>query len=130
MFVGETYLNPETAENELILSIGKDPNILVNRKKLNDKSKTNFLSNKKVQDFVFEISVRNNKKEAIDIEIEDNYPISANADIEVILTEKDGASVNTETGKLTWNLNLKPNETKKIKFGYQIKSAKDKNIRL
>lgn len=130
LYVGETYLNPDAATNELSLSVGKDPNILVSRKIVNEKSQTKILSSKKVQDFVYEISVRNNKKEAIKIEVEDNYPISSNSDIEVVLTDKDGATVNTETGKLTWNVNLKPNESKTIKFGYQIKYAKDKNISL
>ena len=130
LFVGETNLSPDAENNELSLSVGKDPNILVSRKKLNEKSQTKILSNKKVQDFVYEIAIRNNKKEAITIEVEDNYPISANSEIEVILTDKDGATVTTETGKLTWNISLKPNETKKIKFGYQIKYPKDKNIQL
>jgi uncharacterized protein (TIGR02231 family) len=130
LFVGETYLNPDADNNQLTLSVGKDPNILVSRKKINEKSQTKILSSKKIQDFNYEIAVRNNKKEAIKIIVEDNYPISTNADIEVALTDKDGATVDTETGKLTWYISLKPNETKKIKFGYQIKYAKDKNIQL
>ncbi len=87
-----------------------------------------MLSSRKVQDFVYEISVRNNKKTPIEILLEDQIPISTSTDIEVSLTDKDGGNVNQETGKITWDLNIKPNETKKIRFGYQIKSAKDKNL--
>ena len=57
--------------------------------------------------------------------LEDQIPISSNNDIEIIITDKGGANINSETGKMTWDLSLKPNETKKIRFGYQIKSAKE-----
>ena len=62
--------------------------------------------------------------------LEDQIPISSSTDIEVALTDKDGGNVNQETGKISWNLNIKPNETKKIRFGYQIKSAKEKKLEI
>lgn len=128
MYVGKTYVNANANEDELRLSLGKDQNISVTRTMINDKSGTKTLSSRKVQDFVYEISIRNNKKESISIIVEDQIPISSNTDIEITLTDKDGATADTEKGKLTWEINLKPNETKKIRFGYQVKSAKDKNL--
>ena len=83
-----------------------------------------------MQDFVYEISVRNNKKEAISLIVEDQIPVSSNSDIEITLTDKANANVDAEKGKLNWELNIKPNESKKIRFGYQVKSAKDKNLGL
>lgn len=128
MYVGKTFVNANTNEDELRLSLGKDQNISVTRTMINDKSGSKTLSSRKVQDFVYEISVRNNKKESISIIVEDQIPISSNSDIEVTLSDKGGAKVEDEKGKLTWNINLKSNETKKIRFGYQIKSAKDKAV--
>ena len=93
---------------------------------INDKSGTKTLSSHKVQDFVYEISIRNNKKEIVALIVEDQIPISSNTDIEITLTDKGGAKVDEEKGKLTWEINLKPNETKKIRFSYEVKSAKDK----
>jgi len=128
MYVGKTFVNANANEDDLRLSLGKDPNISVSRTVISDKSGTKTLSSRKVQDYVYEISVRNNKKENVSIVIEDQMPISSNNDIEITLTDKDGAKVNTEKGTLSWELNLKSNETKKIRFGYQVKSAKDKNL--
>lgn len=130
MYVGKTYVNANANEDDLRLSLGKDQNIVVSRTLINDKSGTKTLSSRKVQDFVYEISVRNNKKEAITLIVEDQIPVSSNTDIEITLTDKGGANLNTEKGKLNWELNVKPNETKKIRFGYQVKSAKDKNLGL
>ena len=128
MYVGKTYVNANANEDELRLSLGKDQNISVIRTMINDKSGSKTLSSRKVQDFVYEISVRNNKKENVSIIVEDQIPISSNTDIEITLTDKGGATADTEKGKLTWEINLKPNETKKIRFGYQVKSAKDKSL--
>lgn len=128
MYVGKTFVNANANEDDLRLSLGKDQNISVSRTLINDKSGTKTLSSRKVQDFVYEISVRNNKKESVSITVEDQMPISSNTDIEITLTDKGNATVDTEKGKLTWEVNLKQNETKKIRFGYQIKSAKDKNL--
>lgn len=130
MYVGKTYVNANANEDDLRLSLGKDQNIVVSRTLINDKSGTKTLSSRKVQDFMYEISVRNNKKENISIIVEDQIPVSSNTDIEITLTDKGGATLDTEKGKLNWELNTKPNETKKIRFGYQVKSAKDKNMAL
>ncbi len=130
MYVGKTFVNANANEDDLKLSLGKDPNISVSRTLISDKSGTKMLSSRKVQDFVYEISIRNNKKESVTLIVEDQKPISSNNDIEVSLSDKGGAAINEETGKLTWELSVKPNETKKIRFGYQVKSAKDKNLGL
>lgn len=128
MYVGKTFVNANANEDDLRLSLGKDPNISVSRILISDKSGTKTLSSRKVQDFVYEISIRNNKKENISIVLEDQMPISSNSDIEVTLSDKGGAKLEEEKGKLSWEVNLKSNETKKIRFGYQVKSAKDKNL--
>lgn len=130
MYVGKTYVNANANEDELRLSLGKDQNISVTRTMINDKSGTKTLSSRKVQDFVYEISIRNNKRESISIIVEDQIPISSNTDIEITLADKGGATTDAEKGKLTWEINLKPNETKKIRFSYQVKSAKDKSLNL
>ena len=130
MYVGKTFVNANANKDELTLSLGKDPNISVSRTLISDKSGTKMLSSRKVQDFVYEISVRNNKRENISIVVEDQIPISSNSDIEISLNDKGGAKVDEEKGKLTWEINLKSNETKKIRFGYQVKSAKDKSLEI
>lgn len=130
MYVGKTYINADVTQDELQLSLGKDPNISVSRTLISDKSGTKMLSSRKVQDFVYEITVKNNKKENVNLHIEDQYPISSNSDIEITLTDRDGSKVDPELGKLTWDVNLKPNETTKFRFGYQVKSSKDQILRM
>ncbi len=128
MYVGKTMVNPNQTSDTLNLSMGRDKKVSIKREKVVDKSGTKFLSSKKEQTFTYDIIIRNNKKEAVSMKLEDQYPLSTDKEIEVELKEKDGAKVNTETGILTWELDLKPNETKKIRLSYSIKYPKNKVI--
>lgn len=128
LYVGKTTINPSQTSDTLNLSMGRDKKVSIKREKIVDKSGTKFLSSKKEQTFTYDIIVRNNKKEAISILLKDQYPLSTDKEIEITLLQKDGANVNLETGILTWDLDLKPNETRKIRISYLVKYTKDKVI--
>ena len=128
MYVGKTVIIPNQTSDTLSLSMGRDKKISIKRDKVVDKSGTKFLSSKKEQTFTFDLTVRNNKKEAVQMLLKDQYPLSTDKEIEVELLESDKAKVNAETGILTWDLALKPNETKKIRISYKVKYPKDKVI--
>ncbi|WP_395056925.1 DUF4139 domain-containing protein [Flavobacterium sp.] len=128
MYVGKTMINPSQTSDTLNLSMGRDKKVSIKREKVVDKSGTKFLSSKKEQTFTYDITVRNNKKEAIVMLLKDQYPLSSDKEIEIELLQKDGAKANLETGILTWDLDLKPNETKKIRISYLVKYPKDKII--
>lgn len=128
MNVGKTFLNAENTDQELRLNLGKDPKISLERILVSDKSATKTMSSKKEQTFTYEITVRNNKNELTQIQIEDQFPLSTDASIEVILDQTTGAKVDNEKGLLRWDLSLKPNENKKIRFSYRVRSTKDRII--
>ena len=128
LYVGKTFINTNQTSDTLNLSMGRDKKISIKREKVVDKSGTKFLSSKKEQTFTFDITVRNNKKEAAQMLLKDQYPLSTDKEIEIELLESNNAKVNKETGILTWELNLQPNETKKIRISYKIKYPKDKII--
>lgn len=128
MNVGKTFLNTENTDETLRLNLGKDPKVSLERILVSDKSGTKTLSSKKEQSFTYEITVKNNKNETIDIQVEDQFPLSTDTSIEVTLNETSGAEVDNEKGLLKWNVNLKPNESKKIRFSYQIRYNKDRTM--
>lgn len=128
MYVGKTMLNTNLTSDTLNLSMGRDRRISVKREKIADKSGTKFLSSKKEQTFTYEITLRNNKKEKIELMVKDQYPLSTDKEVEIELKQTDGAEVNAETGILTWTVDLKPNETKKLRLSYKVRSPKDKTF--
>lgn len=128
LYVGKTMINPNQTSDTLNLSMGRDKKISIKREKVADKSGTRFLSSKKEQTFTYDITVRNNKKEAADLTLKDQYPLSTDKEIEIELLENSSAKENKETGILTWDLKLNPNETKKIRISYKVRYPKDKTI--
>lgn len=128
MNVGKTYINPNQTQDTLNLSMGRDKKIAIKREKVIDKSGTKFLSSYKEQTFTYDITVRNNKKEEIQMLLKDQFPLSSDKDITIEYLDKDGAKHNEETGVLTWEIKLKPNETKKYRISYKVKHPKDKVI--
>lgn len=128
MYVGKTFINPNQTADTLNLSMGRDKKVSVKREKVIDKSDTKFLSNYKEQTFTYDITVRNNKKDAISIMVKDQYPLSTDKEVGIELLESSRAKINKETGILTWVIDLKPNETKKIRISYRVKYPKDKTL--
>lgn len=128
MYVGKTVINPNQTADTLNLSMGRDKKISIKREKIADKSGTKFLSSYKEQTFTYDITIRNNKKENIDMLLKDQYPLSTDKEITVELLDDGKADVNPETGILTWRLKLSGNETKKIRISYKVKYPKDQII--
>lgn len=128
MYVGKTYINPDQTTEELKLSMGRDKRVSVKREKVADKSGTKFLSSYKEQTFTYDITVRNNKKETVEMLLKDQYPLSTDKEVTVELLDKSKAEANEETGILTWDIKLKPNETQKFRVSYKVKYPKDKVI--
>jgi len=126
-YVGETFLNTMQFDDTLQVSLGKDPNILIERIKVKEFNTHKLLSGYQTASLNFNIKIQNNKKKPIDIIIEDQAPISKNKSIEVKLNSLDG-KYDMETGKLTWKLKLNPSEQKVFSFGYELKYPKNKMI--
>lgn len=127
-YTGKSFINPANILDTLSLSMGKDKKIIITKEKQEDFSSTKFIGSNKKQAFTYLIKIRNTKKEAIELSLKDQYPLSTQSDIEIELSENSGAEVNKETGMLTWNLKLAPSETKTIKLSYSVKSPRNKVI--
>jgi len=72
--------------------------------------------------------VKNTKSQAISMTLNDQVPISTRKEIEVDVTEVSGARHDKKTGKLSWNVNLSPGDTKSYRIVYSVKYPKHKNI--
>lgn len=127
-FTGKSYIDPNNIKDTLALSLGRDKRIVVKREKLKELSSRKFIGTNQRESFAWEISIRNTKSESVKVTVEDQIPVSQNTQIEVTAVDLGGASYNKDTGKLIWNLNLQPNETRKLVFKYEVKYPKDKQV--
>jgi TonB-dependent SusC/RagA subfamily outer membrane receptor len=129
-YIGKSFIDPASTQDTLNLTMGRDKRVVVKREKLVDFSSVKFLGSNKKQVFTYEITVKNNKKEAIDILVKDQFPLSQNKEIEVELLDSTGAAVNEETGVLNWKLRLAAGGVKKLRISYSVKYPKDKTLNL
>lgn len=131
-YMGETYINTQTTENNLSLTLGVDNRITVQREKLKDFSSKKFLGNDIKQTIIYRTTIKNNQANNITITMKGQYPISNQKSIEVELIDKTTPPFSNDksTGILTWKFTLKPGETKIIDNAYNIKYPKDSQINI
>ncbi|MGF2411840.1 mucoidy inhibitor MuiA family protein [Ferruginibacter sp.] len=127
-FIGKAMISPKTAGDTLSLSLGRDKNIVVKRTSIKEFSKKQFLGSNKIDYRTFEISIRNNKKQSINLIVEDQYPVSTMKEVEVDKIENKEAELDTETGKLKWTIQLDAGKEKKTGFKYSVKYPKGNTI--
>lgn len=125
-YIGKSRLDPNAVQDTLSLTLGRDKRIVVKKEKITDFSSVKFLGSNKKEIFTYQITVRNNKKEKVRLLLKDQYPVSSSKDIEEELLDDGGASVDKDTGILTWNLELAPGESRSYRISYSIRYPKDK----
>jgi Domain of unknown function (DUF4139)/N-terminal domain of unknown function (DUF4140) len=124
-YIGKSRLNLDNAGDTLRISLGQDKQVLVSRTRLKeDNSKQNF-GNMQYTSRSFEISVRNTKKEAINMLIEDQFPLIANKEVILEKIAYKDAKLNEETGKVYWTLTIVPAEDRKLNLKYGVKYPKN-----
>lgn len=123
-FVGKTLIDPSITSDTLTVDLGRDKSLSIERIKQKDKTKEQLIGDQKVITRSFNITVRNTKNNPIKINVQDQLPISNHKDVVIENEIIDGAQKDPTTGLLTWTLNLKPKESKTIKFSYTVKHPK------
>jgi uncharacterized protein (TIGR02231 family) len=127
-YIGKSLIDPNTIADTLNLSLGRDKRLVVKRSLVKELSSLKTSGSSAKQSFTYELVVKNNKQTEVNLLLKDQYPLSTIKEVEVNLEENTEAIVNTETGVLTWKINLKPGESKKVRFTYTVKYPKDKKI--
>ncbi len=126
--ISQTYINPSMATDTLIVSLGVDKRVVVDRKKISDKSKDKIVGNTRERSIYIEITVKNQNQTEVALLLKDQIPITTMPEIKVLPEEMKDAIYDENTGELQWNLTLKPNEVKKVSFRYTVKFDKTKNL--
>ena len=128
VYLGKSFIDPNTTMDTLNLSLGRDKRMAVKRVLVKEFSKSKVKGDTKTETFTYEITVRNNKSKEASMLLKDQFPISKMKDVVVKLEEKGDAEVNEELGTLNWKISLKPGESKKYKFSYSVTYPKDQKI--
>ena len=130
-FTGTLTMNLAAPGSDFDLYAGKDDSIKVERKELvNKRSETGILNRREVEDRRYQISLQNFRSGPIKLLVNDQLPVSRNADIVVnqgTFSDKP-AAFDKDSGNLRWEIELQPKVKRVIEFNYSVEWPKGKEI--
>jgi uncharacterized protein (TIGR02231 family) len=129
-YVGQSFIYTRSVDDTLDLSLGRDNKVLVTRSKVKEFCNKKLSGNVTKETFAYEMVVKNNRKTPIQIDVEDQLPISSQSDITVEAIETSKAQFDPKTGKYTWTYSIQPGEIKKIELSYAVKYPKNTKVKM
>jgi uncharacterized protein (TIGR02231 family) len=128
VYLGQSFINPNSTLDTLNIALGRDKRVSIKRNLVKDDNQNKTRGDNKYEYLTYELVVKNNKKQPLNLLLKDQYPLSNNKDIVVELEQHSNADINKDLGVLNWSIKLAPGESKKIRFGYSIKYPKDMRL--
>jgi len=123
-YIGKSILDSRNTSDTLMLSLGRDAGIVINREKIKDLSSRQFMGGNNKVVLAYEINVRNSKADAVSIVIEDQVPIPNTREINVDTLEFSDGEYNDETGSVTWRKEIAAGSTETIQLKYAVRYPK------
>lgn len=127
-FIGKTILDPTVTNDTLHFSLGRDNGIRMQRTKVSARSTRRLLASNQEQDMTWRITVKNSRKEAVSLLLQDQIPVSQNSNITVTTEELSGGQLDKSTGIIVWQLQLQPNEQREFIVQYRVKYPKNRQL--
>lgn len=127
-YIGKTNITSNYVKDEFPISLGIDERIVVKRTKLEDKTAQKSFNSNKWETESYEVSIRNNTKENIELEILDQIPLSENQKITVKTLNIGDGNYDDKTGSILWNRKINSGTSEKINFSYEVKYPKEMQI--
>ena len=127
-FVGRSILNAAGLQDTLLISMGRDRSIVVQREKMEEFSKKRTIGSNITETRGYEITLRNNKSQAVTMKVEDQIPVSVNSTISVEAIELSSGKLNSQTGNVTWEITLAPGAQQKLSLQYEVKYPKSERV--
>jgi hypothetical protein len=129
-YVGTSLMDVRYLTDTLNISLGRDKSIQVDRKKSRELDKRKVLGSDMVAYRDWDIRIRNGKQHDIHILVEDQFPVAADARIEVKREAYSGGKVDDLTGIVTWDLTVGQKNTTDIKLRYSVVHPKNSFVGL
>ncbi len=127
-YVGRSILNAASLQDTLLISMGRDRSIVVQREKIEEFSKKRTIGSNITETRGYDITLRNNKSQQVTLLVEDQIPVSVNSAITVEAIELSGGKLDPQTGKVTWQVILAPDAQQKLSLQYEVKYPKTEGV--
>ena len=136
IFLDERFVNTTSVDKQILpnedmsLSLGIDEGIKIEKKLLKKFTEYSGVFSKDTQiNYEYAIDIVSSKDKEIGINIRDNFPVSKNEQIKVVLeSPQKGDAKTSDDGIISWDLRLKPNEKRTLKIKFKVEYPKDLKI--
>ncbi len=129
-YVGQGAIDVRNTRDTMNISLGRDKKIVIRRERDKELRSVRTIGSNVKESFTYKLDMRNTRKEAVNIFVIDQVPVSNDKDIIVEDVDTDGANYDETTGAVQWTIKLAPNETVTKKLSYTVKYPKNKQINL
>lgn len=120
-FLGKSYIRPSDLEDYLELPLGVVDYIFIKHKQVSEFSSKKVLSGGVVATCSYEIKIKNNSTEKINVEIIDQVPVSERSNVKTENVEfTEGGDKDDSNGKVVWKLELGPSSEKTLSIKYSV----------
>lgn len=123
-YVGNVFLNTQTVQDSLELSLGQDKSFSVEYETITEKTFTSNSGSSVKRGKGFTIKVMNKKDKPVVIEILDQAPISTTQDVNIEI-DKNEATMDPLSGFLTWRKTIAAGQKIEIPISYSVKYPKE-----
>lgn len=120
-YIGKTLLDPLNLSDTLEISLGRDPEVLVERLKEDEFTKKTFLGANTIIEKNIKLTFRNKKQDPIHIQVFDQVPVSINDVINITVTGISGGVHDEQSGIIKWDFSMDPTANKELRLSYAVK---------
>lgn len=127
-YVGQGMIDLRNVKDTMNLSLGRDKKVIVKREVDQKLRSVKTIGTNVREAIAYTISVRNTRKEPVELVLFDQFPVSNDAAIEVEDQVAKDAIVDEKTGIAEWSLRVLPNTTKTLHIGYTVKYPRGRTV--
>lgn len=118
-----------SAENDTLdLPLGVDKALVVKFNIAPVIAEKKRLGNTAIKTYSYEIEVKNNRNQGVNLVLQDQLPITAQKEIEITAIELQGASLDQQKGIFTQNWLVQAGGSKNWKYGWQVRYPANKRV--
>ena len=127
MYIGRSNISEIKKDKKSSIFFGTNRFIDIKKELVKDMKEEPFFSmNKLKTQKVWKYKITNNHKKAQKLTLLERVPVSKHEDIKVKLIGKTKETKIDKNGKIYFEFELKPNESKELEFGYEIQKPANK----
>lgn len=112
------FLDPDELSQQVVL--GRAKGVSVKRTLRKNDIIERKLQGKTVQTYEYCISVINDRKHPVRLQVLDHFPITSDPDVVIEVKNASGAEIDSATGQCIWNVSLQAEKTCELELSYAI----------